>query len=84
MARLASMSDQSGNFYFFQPENWEVLVKMVDGCAINGYYWAFVAAASNLGWEIGIVDTTTGAEWVVANTEGTFPQSQGTDGSVRV
>ncbi len=53
-------SNASGNFYFFDPENWEMLVKVLDGCSINGHYWFFLAAATDVGWELVIEDTASG------------------------
>ena len=29
-------TDDSGLFWFFRPDNWEVLIKVLDGCSING------------------------------------------------
>ena len=45
-------TDETGIFYLSDPESWEVLVKVVDGCAINGHYWLFAAAASDLEFEV--------------------------------
>ena len=37
-------SADSGLFWFFGPDNWELMVKVLDGCALNGRYWVFSAA----------------------------------------
>ncbi len=44
----AFLPDSSALFYFFEPGNPEVLLKVLDGCAINGHYWVFAAAATDL------------------------------------
>ncbi len=50
-------TDESGVFYFFDPENWEVLAKVVDGCAINGHYWVFAASATDMGLHFSVQST---------------------------
>ena len=52
---------ETGLFYFFGPNNWEVLVKVLDGCALNGHYWVFAASATDLGLHITVTDTVSGA-----------------------
>ena len=52
----------SGLFHFFDPENWEVLIKVLDGCAINGRMWVLGASTTDLGYWIRVTDTLTG-EW---------------------
>lgn len=54
-------SDKSGLFYFFDPANWEVLVKVLDGCAYNDYFWVYAAAATDVGYEINVYDQATGS-----------------------
>jgi hypothetical protein len=46
----------SGAFWFFGPENTELLVKVLDGCAINEHFWVFFSAATDLGFEVRIED----------------------------
>ena len=52
----------SGVFYFFDPNNWEMLVKMVEGCAFNDHFWIFSAATTDQEYTLSIVDTVTGEE----------------------
>ncbi len=53
-------SPDSGLLWFFSPDDWELLLKVLDGCAIDGSYWVFLAAASNVGYEVSVTDSTTG------------------------
>lgn len=53
-------TDTSGNFWFFLPENWEVLVKVVDACAVNDHFWVFAGSATSLEHDLEIIDTLTG------------------------
>jgi len=49
-----------GLFWFFSPTNPEMLVKVIDGCAVNDRFWAFLAADTNVGYTVTIADTQTG------------------------
>ena len=51
----------SGLFWFFEPSNWEMLVKVLDGCARNGHYWVLAGSATTLGFEIAVTDTQADA-----------------------
>ena len=53
-------TDKAGLFYLFDPENWEVLFKVLDGCGINGHYWVLAASATDLGLDLRVEDTVTG------------------------
>ena len=64
-------SNDSGIFSFFDPNNWEMLVKIVNGCGFNDRYWVFFAATTNLGYRLTVTDTATNAQRVYTNTAGT-------------
>ena len=53
-------TNDSGMFWFFDRANWEVLVKVLDGCAVNGRVWVFAASTTDLGYAIRVEDTATG------------------------
>lgn len=59
-------SDASGLFWFFAPDNWELLVKVLDGCALNGHHWVFSAATTTVEYTLKVTDTRTGevATWI--------------------
>ena len=61
----------SGLFYFFEDDNAEVLVKVLDGCAVNGHYWVFVAAATDVEYTLTVTDTQTSQDSVYTNALGT-------------
>lgn len=50
----------SGLFWFFSPTNWEMLVKVIDGCGLNNRYWVFLAATTNVEFTLRVTDTETG------------------------
>lgn len=49
--------DDSGLFYFFDPDNWEMLVKVLDGCPLTDHYWVFFAATTNVEFTVTVTDT---------------------------
>ncbi len=63
-------TNNSGLFYFFDPNNWEMLIKVLDGCAINGHYWVYSAAATDLGLDITVTDMATRAIWEYTKAPG--------------
>ena len=56
-----SGTNDSGMFWFFSRDNWEILIKVLDGCARNGHVWVFGASTTDLGYVIRVTDTVTGA-----------------------
>jgi hypothetical protein len=52
-------TNDSGMFWFFDPGNREVLVKVLNGCAVNDHVWVYAASATDLGYSIRVTDTTT-------------------------
>ena len=54
------MTNDAGLFWFFDPGNWEVLIKVLDGCARNAHVWVYGASTTNLGYTIKVTDTATG------------------------
>lgn len=63
-------SGDSGLMYFFDPQNLEVLVKVLDGCDINNRVWVFAAATTNVGYTMTVTDTLTGAMQIYQNPLG--------------
>jgi len=69
---LASLGVSSGGlFWFFNPGNPEMLVKVLNGCALGGHYWVFYAAGTNVGLSTTVTDTVTGAHKTYTNPLGT-------------
>lgn len=64
-------SDDSGLFYFLDRDNWEVLIKVLDGCERNGHFWVFFAAVTNVEYTLTVVDAHTGEPRTWTNPAGT-------------
>jgi hypothetical protein len=50
-----------GLFWFFSADNPEMLVKVIDGCAVNQRFWVFISAGTNVGFTVTVHDTAFGA-----------------------
>ena len=60
----------TGAFWFFSPDNLELVIKVLDGRAINGHWWVFYGALSNVEYTITVTDTQTGAVKTYFNPQG--------------
>ncbi len=64
-------SDDSGLFWYFDADNWEMLIKVLDGCAINERFWVFAAATTDVEYTLRVTDTAMGAVREYFNPLGT-------------
>lgn len=54
-------SKDTGLFWFFGADNWEVMVKVLPVCGfLNDRVWVFIAASTDQGYEITVRDSLTG------------------------
>lgn len=67
---VAVPSDDSGLLWFFEDDNWEMLVKALNGCESNNHYWIFFVAATDVEYTLTVVDTQTGQVKVYFNPLG--------------
>ena len=65
-----SLSNESGTFWFFEPENRELIVKVLPACQVNGHYWFFAAGLTDVGVQILLTDPETGIGNLYANPIG--------------
>jgi len=65
------LTANTGYFWFFDPTNVELTVKVLDGHAINGHEWVFYGALSNVHYIITVTDTVSGAVRTYENPQGT-------------
>jgi hypothetical protein len=63
-------SDDSGLFYFFNEDNWEMLFKVLNGCNYNNHYWVYFAATTDVGFNVRVTDTMTGFTKAYNNKSG--------------
>ena len=53
-AQSVTLTGESGYFWFFHPDNVELVVKILDGRPVNGKFWVFYGALSNVQYTIDI------------------------------
>ncbi len=68
--RAPARTRDSGLYSFFDEDNWEMLIKVLDGCAVNGQHWVYAASATDLGFQIRVTDTETHATWMYTKQPG--------------
>jgi concanavalin A-like lectin/glucanase superfamily protein len=69
-AQAVLASADSGIFTFFSPTNWEVMVKVLNGCGLNSRYWVFSAATTNVFYRMEVFDVARGAQKIYFNYPG--------------
>lgn len=67
-ARL--LTNESGYFWFFGASNIEVVVKVLDGCAVNNRFWVFAAGLTDVKVTMKVTDRTRGTEKTYTNPAG--------------
>lgn len=67
---LVRRSDKSATVWFFEPSNVELIVKVLDGQALNSAYWVFSSALSDVEYWIKVTDRQTGQVKVWRNRQG--------------
>jgi hypothetical protein len=68
VANTSPITTDTGAFWFFEPDNLELLIKVLEGCAINDSWWVFATGLTDVEVELVVTDTSTGAErrWLSA------------------
>ena len=53
------LTPDTGYFWFFDPANVEVVLKVLDGLGINDRFWVFYGALSNVQYSVDVTDTAS-------------------------
>ena len=53
-------TDDTGAYFYFNPENIELIVKVLDGREINDHFWVYYGALSNVEFTLAVKDTESG------------------------
>lgn len=65
------LTAESGDFWFFDPANIELVVKVLDGCRANGHYWVFAAGLTDVEVTTTVRDLGSGIEMSWTSPQGT-------------
>jgi CSLREA domain-containing protein len=69
-AQGVPLTDDTGNFWFFGPQNLEVMVKVLDGCSLNQRWWVFSSGLTDVGVVLRVEDLATGRIWENVHRKG--------------
>ena len=79
LGTAVALTADTGYFWFFDAENLEVVVKVLNGCVVNGHQWVFAAGLTNVDVTITVMDTTTSESRTYQSFAGApFPPIQDT------
>lgn len=67
----ARLTGDSGTFWFFDPANVELTVKVLDACASSGRYWVFLSGMTNVEVTVTVTDTKSGKVKTYFNPQNT-------------
>lgn len=77
--QAVALTADTGVFWFFDAADLELVVKVLDGCALNGSWWVFAGGLTDVGVALSVTDTATGRSRSYTNPNGTpFPPLQDT------
>lgn len=62
-AKSFPLTEDTGAFWFFEKNNLELIVKVLDGCQVNGHFWVFTAGLTDVATRIVVTDLANGARW---------------------
>ncbi len=65
-----AITGDTGYFWFFSSNNVEMVVKVVDGRAVNNNFWVFAGGLTNVKVIMTVTDTETGLVKVYVNPQG--------------
>ncbi|HKV11305.1 MAG TPA: M6 family metalloprotease domain-containing protein [Thermoanaerobaculia bacterium] len=68
--KAVGLTGDTGYFWFFDPANVELVVKVLDGRGLNNKWWVFYGALSSVPYTLRVTDTLTGQTRVYANPSG--------------
>ena len=49
-------SPDSALFWFFSDTNFEVMVKVIDACSFNGFFWVYIAGMTDQEYTVTVLD----------------------------
>ena len=66
-----AVTSDSGYFWFFDPANVELILKVLDGCALNQHFWVFAGGLTNVNTTITVIDVEKGVARTYTNPQST-------------
>jgi hypothetical protein len=69
VGQAVPLTSDTGWFWFFNGANLELMVKVLDGRGVNGSYWVFYGALSDVEYTITVKNLATGAVKTYVNPQ---------------
>lgn len=69
-AHPSTLTSETGGLWFFSPDNVEVVVKVLDGCAVNDHWWVFVTGLTDVGVTLRVTDVEGHRQRTYTNARG--------------
>ena len=66
-----ALTNDTGDFWFFSPDNIELVVKVLDGCSFNERYWVYAGGLTDVKVIMTVIDSDTGVAATYYNPPGT-------------
>jgi hypothetical protein len=65
-----TITGDTGYFWFFNANNVEAIVKVLNGCPVNGHWWVFAGGLTNVEVALTVRDTTSDETKTYSNDQG--------------
>ncbi len=72
LGRAVADTSDTGHFWYADAENVEMIVKVLDGTAINGHYWVYVGSLPNFEFTLTVTDNLRQTTRTYSNPLGQF------------
>jgi hypothetical protein len=70
-AQAIRLTGDTGYFWFFDPNNVEVVIKVLNACPVNDRFWVFQGGLTNVNTQVTVCDTQTGVQKQYSNPQST-------------
>lgn len=67
VGRGLAATDDTALFWFFDPANIELMVKVIDGRPVNGHVWVFWGSLTGVAFDLEVEDTVSGTARIYRN-----------------
>ncbi len=67
VGHATQLASDTGSFWFFTPNNLEILVKVLDACSFNSNKWVFAGGLTNVEVTLEVTDLQTGSTKTYTN-----------------
>jgi PKD repeat protein len=71
-SRRLGSSENTGLFWFFNPDSIDLIVKIIDGSVVNDHVWVFYGALTDVIYDLKVTDTASGKSKSYKNLAGSI------------